>query len=465
MKCYKVDEAIGFLYKVFPDIQGKEEIITLGGMMMRKKVSVSNKILLLLCVLYFITYVDRVNIATAAPFIQDDLDFSATQMGFILSAFAYPYCFLQIAGGWVGDKLGPRKTLSIAGSVVAATTALTGAVSGMWTAILVRVGLGVGEGAAFPTATKAMSKWLPRDKWGWGQGVTHSSSRLGNAATPPLIAVIIVWLGWRESFFIMGIISIIWVFVWLWYFRNNPKHHPEMTKEELETLPPYITTNEQKKKKTVPWKKLSRRILPITLIDFCYGWSLWVYLTWLPSFLFTAYQIDIQNSAMFTAGILFAGVIGDAIGGSLSDKIYRRTKNLNLARKSILLTGLAGSFVFLLPALFIHSLTIIAISLSLAFFFLELCNANLWAIPMDIAPDHAGTASGMMNTGFGIAGMVSPLLFGFLIDVTGNWQVPFIASVVLLAVGIIVTLLIDPSKKLNLSDSANTKGRESTFAK
>lgn len=432
--------------------------------MRNRKVTVGNKILLLLCGLYFITYVDRVNIATAAPFMQDDLDFSSTQMGFILSAFAYPYCFLQIAGGWAGDKLGPRKMLSIAGVIVAVTTALTGAVSGMWTAMLARVGLGAGEGSAFPTATKAMSKWLPQEKWGWGQGVTHSSSRLGNAITPPLIAVIIVSLGWRESFYIMGAISVIWVFVWLWYFRDNPRDHPKTTKEELATLRS-TTTNEGKEKTIVPWKELSRRILPITLIDFCYGWSLWVYLTWLPSFLYTAYQIDIQKSAIFTAGILFAGVIGDAMGGGLSDRIYRKTNNLKFARKSILITGLAGSFIFLLPTLFIHNLTFIAITLSLAFFFLELCNANLWAIPMDIAPDYAGTASGMMNTGFGIAGMVSPLLFGLLIDVTGNWQVPFIASVVLLIVGIIVTLLIDPSKKLNISDPINADGNDSTFAK
>ncbi|MDY0393637.1 MFS transporter [Virgibacillus halophilus] len=158
---------------------------------------------------------------------------------------------------------------------------------------------------------------------------------------------------------------------------------------------------------------MSKRILPITLIDFCYGWSLWVYLTWLPSFLYTAYKIDIEKSALFTAGILFAGVIGDTLGGSFSDKVYKKTGNLKFARKSILITGLAGSFIFLLPALFVHNLMLIAITLSLAFFFLELCNANLWAIPMDIAPDHAGTASGMMNTGFGVAGMVSPLLFGF----------------------------------------------------
>ena len=88
--------------------------------------------------------------------------------------------------------------------------------------------------------------------------------------------------------------------------------------------------------------------------------------------------------------------------------------------------------------------------MSLAFFFLELCNANLWAIPMDIAPNYSGTASGMMNTGFGVAGMLSPVAFGFLISISGNWQVPFVMSVLLLFIGVLVTLKIDPSKKLEM---------------
>ncbi|KAB7705625.1 MFS transporter [Bacillus aerolatus] len=419
---------------------------------MKKKMSVSNKVLLILCFMYFITYIDRVNISIAAPFMQDDLKLSATQMGLILSAFAYPYAFLQIFGGWAGDKLGPRKTLSIVSVIWAVTTALTGAVTGVVSAVLARVGLGIGEGAAFPTATQAMSKWLPEDKRGFGQGITHSFSRLGNAASPPLIAFIIVALGWRASFYIMGAISLLWTVAWLWYFRDNPKDHPKMTKEELATLPPHAT-NEQKQKKSVPWKKLSKRILPVTLVDFCYGWTLWVYLTWLPSFLFTSYGLDIKSSALFAAGILFAGVIGDTLGGVFSDSIYRKTNNIKLARRVMLVIGLSGSFIFLLPTLFVHDLIFIAISMSLAFFFLELCNAVLWAIPMDIAPEHAGVASGMMNTGFGIAGMLSPLLFGFLIDVTGNWEVPFIASIVLLFIGILVTFKIDPSNKITSAES------------
>jgi MFS family permease len=414
---------------------------------MKKKTKIGSRVLFLLCAMYFITYIDRVNVATAAPYIKKDLHLSTMEMGLFLSAFAYPYAFLQIFGGWIGDKAGAKKTLTVVGAIWAITTALTGMVTGLVSAILVRVGLGFGEGASFPTATRAMAQWLPKEKFGYAQGIVHSASRLGNAVTPPIIALFIVSFGWRESFLVMGAISILWMVIWNWYYRDNPKDHPKMTQEELETLPVYVSKSEQTKK-VIPWGPLFKRILPVTFVDFCYGWTLWVYLTWLPSFLFTAYHLNIQKSALFSAGILLSGVIGDTVGGVISDGIYRKTKNLKFARQLILVIGLAGSLIFLLPTLFVHNLALITISMSLAFFFLELCNANLWAIPMDIAPKHAGTASGLMNTGFGVAGMVSPVVFGFLLSITGSWQVPFIASIILLLIGVGVSITIDPSKKL-----------------
>jgi MFS family permease len=116
-----------------------------------------------------------------------------------------------------------------------------------------------------------------------------------------------------------------------------------------------------------------------------------------------------------------------------------------------LVVGLLGSFIFLLPCLFIHDLITVSILLSLAFFFLELTNSVLWALPMDMAPQHAGTAGGMMNLGFGIAGVLSPSIFGFLLQYTGGWQVPFATSVALLFVGVLLSLRIDPTHPLEIA--------------
>jgi MFS family permease len=309
---------------------------------------------------------------------------------------------------------------------------------------LARLLLGFGEGAAFATATKAMAIWFPARKRAFAQGVTHSFSRIGNAITPPIVGWLMVAHSWRMAFFVLGAVSLIWVAWWLFFFRDRPHEHPGMTTEALAELPPVRAEHRK-----VPWGPLFKKIAPVTAVDFCYGWTLWVYLTWLPSFLAQSFGLSITKFAWFSAGILLAGVIGDTAGGLLSDGILQRTNNLKLARRVNLVVGLLGSFIFLLPCLFIHDLIAVSILLSLAFFFLELTNSVLWALPMDMAPQYAGTAGGMMNLGFGIAGVLSPSIFGFLVQYTGSWQVPFGTSVVLLFIGVLLSLRIDPTRPLD----------------
>src|ERR1700730_5899535 len=123
------------------------------------KISASNVVLLLLCMMYLILYVDRVNISTAAPLIKADLGLSNTELGLAFSAFAYPYAFFQLVGGWLGDRFGARATLGICGLIVCAATIATGFVGGLASLFAARLALGIGEGATFPTATRAMAVW------------------------------------------------------------------------------------------------------------------------------------------------------------------------------------------------------------------------------------------------------------------------------------------------------------------
>lgn len=406
---------------------------------------VRGRVLLLLCLMYFITYLDRVSISTAAPFMKADLHLSNTELGLALSAFAIPYAFFQIVGGLIGDRFGPRKVLGIVGLLWALATAATGLATGLGSLVAARLGLGFGEGASFPTATSAMSKWMPEDRRGLAQGVTHSASRIGNAVAPLVIAGIIASLGWRASFLITGGFSLLWVIAWYGYFRDQPETHPKMTPGELAELPPYVQV---KDRPPIPWVPILRRILPITFVDFCYGWTLWVYLTWIPSFFKDNYGLNLKKFALFTSLVLLAGVIGDSAGGVISDRWYRATGNLKAARRGVLVTGLLGSFAFTLPTIFIHNLTVAAVGLAISFFFLELTNPVLWSMPMDIAPNHAGTASGLMNTGFGVAGILSPFIFGLLVDRTGSWEVPFVFSSALLFIGAGASMFIDPTRRI-----------------
>lgn len=417
----------------------------MSGALSRRRfgLSVPNQVLAVLCLMYLVLYIERVNIATVAPSMTADLKLTNVQFGLAVSAFSYPYALIQLFGGWISDRFGTRRTLLFCGLLVSAATILTGFVGGLASLFALRLALGFGEGFAFPSATRAIATWLPASRWGFAQGVTHAAARLGNALTPPLIVGILAFVSWRGAFIALGLLNLVWIVCWLLVAHDDPRKHPGMTDTDRAALP--------SAKPRVPvsralWLQLAKRIAPVTAVDFCYGWTLWVFLTWLPSFFFKNFHLDLAHSALFSAGVLLGGVAGDAVGGIVSDRIYRKTGNLQAARRNVIVTGMLGAFVFLIPVVMTHELNTVAICLSLAFFFSELVVAPIWAVPMDIAPDHAGTASGMMNFGFGIAGITSPLVFGALLDWTGSWTAPFCGSIALLLVGAGLTVFMRPDR-------------------
>src|SRR5256714_5535550 len=199
--------------------------------------SATTKVLILICFMYGITYIDRVNVSTAASVFKQDLHLNNAQVGLVFSAFAYPYLFFKCIGGWVSDRFGARLTLTVSALIWAIATLLSGFVGSLAAMLVARVMLGFGEGATFPTATRAMSDWTVEGKRGFAQGITHSSARLGNALTPPLVAWLIALVTWRGSFIVTGALSFLWALAWAWYFRDNPAEHRAITSQELAQLP------------------------------------------------------------------------------------------------------------------------------------------------------------------------------------------------------------------------------------
>jgi sugar phosphate permease len=414
---------------------------------MEKVFKVRHVILAVLCLMYFIAYVDRVNISVAAPLLRKEMGLTATELGLIFSAFAYPYAAMQIFGGWLSDKFGPRRILAILSVIWAVATILTGFAWGLTSLIVFRVLLGIGEGGAFPSATRAMTHWFPPGERGFAQGITHSFARLGGAVTPPIVLAIVAYSGWRESFFILGAVSLVWTVLYVWLFRNTPVEHKWITPAELKEIGFDENATKEVEQHKTPWARMIRCMWLVTFIDFCYGWSLWVFLTWLPSYLKDARGFDLKQMALFATLPLMAGVIGDTLGGVVSDKIYKHTGNLKLARRIMLVLGLGGALVFIMPAVYANDPMSAVMLLSASFFCLELTNAVLWSLPIDIAGRFAGTAGGMMNTGFGVAGMISPVVFGVMIDRTGSYEIPFLISAGLLGVGAICAMFVDPTRK------------------
>jgi MFS family permease len=415
-----------------------------------RRFGVSNRILLLLCLMHMILYVDRVNISTAAPLIKANLGLNNTQLGLAFSAFAYPYALFQLIGGYFGDKVGARLILCLSGLIVCISTAATGLVDSLASLVAARVALGIGEGATFPTATHAMSVWIAERNWGFAQGVTHSFARIGNAVTPPLIAFLIELVSWRGSFAVLALASLAWLLLWTWYYRDIPMS-PPLSKEELASLP---VRSRGSVRERVPWLKLFRRMLPVTSVDFCYGWTLWLVISWIPSFFYQNYHQDLKRSAFYSAGVFAGGLIGDTLGGVISDRILQRTGDQVVARRNMIVLGMLGCFLLLLPVMLVHDINIAALSLATAFFFIELIVGPIWAVSMEVAPKYSGSASGMMNFGFGTAGIISPLIFGYVVDRTGSWTLPFAASLCLLLLGAGLAFRMHPDKPFEPSTTA-----------
>lgn len=386
----------------------------------------------LLCALYLLLYLDRVNVATAAPLIQSELHLGNAALGVVLSAFAYSYAFCQLIGGFAGERFGPRRTLCASVILVCIATAATGLSAGIVALIAARVALGFGEGAALPTATQAMAKQLPQGKWGFAQGVTHAFARLGNFATPPIVAALIAFSSWRVAFLVLAAAGLIWIAAWLFWFREPRSPQTGPRNGEV------VSFNQ--------WLAIARRTAPATAVNFCYGWTLWLFLTWIPSFFVQNYHLSLSNSALYSAGVFFGGLVGDALGGFASDRILRASGNLGLARRSVIITGFIGGCACLLAVMFSTDATMAAIMLSLAFFFAELIVAPIWAVTMDIVPAHPGLAGGIMNFGSAFAGIVSPLAFGLMVDATGSWTIPFGISVVFLLLGAALTFALHPQQ-------------------
>jgi MFS family permease len=394
-------------------------------MMMTRKA----KVLAASCLMYFLFYMDRVNISSLAPVISKELQLSAFDLGLVFSAFAYPYALFQIIGGYVGDRLGPKMTLGLCGLLVATATIWTGLAGGLAGLISARVLLGAAEGPAFPTATRALSAVMPPAEHGFAQGITHSFSRLGNAVTPAVVAALVTISSWRASFITFGACSLVWTLLWVAIYQTDKivdEKAPERVSDEGKAA--FLT--------------VVRRVLPITLVDFCYGWVLWTYLNWTPLFLSHQYGLDLKRTAVFTTGIFLAGVIGDTLGGLISDHLYKRYRSLGISRLGVIAAGFALSLLFIVPMVYTSDLVTAAVLLSAAFFFLELIVSPIWSLPMDLMPQQSGTASGIMNFGFGMAGIISPVVIGGLVEWTGNWSLAFSTSIAVLVFGLVATVMV-----------------------
>jgi len=398
---------------------------------------------------YLITYMDRVNISSAVPVIQKELGYSMVTVGWILSSFRWGYALFQIPGGWLGDRIGPRRALAL---IVTWWSIFTSATALAWSATSMagfRFFFGVGEAGAFPIATRSLSRWILPSERGFAQGITHAGSRVGAALTPAIVVWLMASYGWRMPFFAFGAIGLLWAAVWYWYYRDTPAEHAAVNSAERDLLASSIGAGRAPYARTVPWGRILRSstLWTLSLMYFCYAYCISVYLDWFPKYLHDHRGFDLKHMGMYASLPLFAGTGGALIGGWFSDHWAKRSGDLKTARRSVAVAGflLAGGAI--LPATFTASATVSVWYTCLAVFGLETTVGVSWAIPLDIGGDYAGSVSSVMNTCGNIGGAVSATVLGYLVQSYG-WNVPFVVASALCVTAAALFAGIDATRKI-----------------
>jgi len=427
-----------------------------------KPTRVRRLVLFAVCLVYLITYLDRVNISVAAPLMMKHFGLNKLQWGLVLSVFSWTYSSFQIPIGMLSDKFGPRKILAAIVFFWSLMTAATAMAWSLASLVVIRLLFGVGEAGAFPTATRAFSHWMPSSERGFAQGVTHGASRFGGAVTPVIVAMIMARWGWRSVFFIFAITGFVWSGFWYFWYRDKPTEYTQrwgsVNQAEIDLI------DGGKSGKKIPKLKFKTLLksknmwfLSLSYPTYCY--VIWIYLTWLPAYLVEARGFSIIKMGIFASLPLMAGTIGDTLGGWLSDKIWRRTGRGTFARRVVAMTGMLVAAAFMIPGALAHSAYMAVFLLACSLFGLEMAVGVYWAVCLDVGHEYAGTVSGMMNSIGNIGSALSPLVFGAILQFTGSWVYPFIVASGILVVGVLLWLGVNP--ELSVADELGLRLPES----
>jgi len=411
-------------------------------------------ILLLISLMYLICYMDRSNISVAQPEIARQFGLTKAAMGWVLAAFTWSYALGQVPAGWLGDRFGPRKVLTAIMGWWSVLVMLTGAAAGLASLFAARFLLGLGEAGAFPVATRGMQMWFPRTERGRIQGTTHFFSRFAVAVTPLVAGSIMLAFGWRAIFYLFGSLGILWAIGFVLFYRNDPEDHAGVNRAELAQIRGLEADGSirarQGTQEQPPWRRIlsAPNMWYIALGYCCFFFGTNFYLTWYPSYLREHRQLTLQALGVIGSFPLLAGMLGDLVGGWLSDLAYRRTGNARLARRGIAAPGFLLSGIFVIPAATTQKVWVSVMCLGLSFFFLEWVIGPAWAVPMDVGGKFSGTVTGIMNMAGASAASLTPIIYGTFFG-KGSWIAPFlITACIMMAGALIWTFLIDPVKSV-----------------
>src|SRR6186713_3489251 len=394
-------------------------------------------ILALITVGTMINYLDRTVISVAAPLLTKELGLSAALMGIVFSAFSWTYAAAQIPGGIVLDRIGVRLTYFFSVTIWSTFTLLQGLTTNLWTLIACRMGLGVAEAPAFPCNSRVLGTWFPQAERARATGVYSVGQYFGLAFLSPVLFWIAAAFGWRALLIIVGAAGILFGFVWYAFYRDpNESRANQAELDYIRAGGGFASASRVK----FEWRHVGfllrqRQIVGASIGQFASNSTLVFFLTWFPTYLATERQMGWIKVGFFTILHFLAACVGVITGGFCSDLLLRRTGSANLARKLPIIAGLLLASTIVI-ANFVESDALVIVVMSVAFFGQGMCNLG-WTLLTDVAPKELmGLSAGVFNLCANLAGIVTPLVVGVVVGMTGSfvWALAFIGIIALLGV-------------------------------
>jgi ACS family glucarate transporter-like MFS transporter len=404
-----------------------------------------------------IAFLDRTNITIAGPQISSEFGLGNVGLGWVISAFLVGYAASQVLAGWVAVRLGPRRALALGVLWWAAFTLGTALVSprlkgALWVLIAMRFALGVGEAIMYPASNQFVAHWIPARERGRVNGVIFAGVGAGGGLTPPLLAAIIAGHGWRAAFWFSAVIGILGGILWYLVARDMPEQHPFISAEEIETIRADAVETPGAKAR-VPWGAIlrSRTLLLLTFACFCFGYIAWIFLGWFYLYMAQAHGVDLKTSALYTMIPFIAITVFCLGGGVLGDWIASR-HGLRPGRCGPGFFSLLIAAGLLILGSRVASAPMAAITLAAGAGVLYISQSSYWSVTADIAGQHAGVVSAVMNTGAQIGGAVTASLTPWIAQQFG-WTSSFLVAALLGVAGAIAWIGVDPDAKIAAAES------------
>lgn len=408
------------------------------------------RVLLFVYLAAFITYLDRVCMSVAAPAMQADLGLSQMEFAWVFTVFYIAYGVFEIPTAWLGDRWGQRRMLIRIVGCWSLFTVFTGLVRNLPALLITRTVFGAAEAGAFPTLSRALSRWFPLDERSRANGVMWMGARSGGALAPPIAVALMAVVGWRYTFAIFGAVGLIWCAVWAFWYRDDPADHSAVNVGELRKIQlgaaPAPHSSER-----VPWRRLLLNPTMIALFCsyFASGFGFQFFVTWLPTYFMSEHGLSLQQSGIYAALPLAAGALGCVLGGVIADWITRRTGSVTIGRRSVGVSGFLLGAVGYAAAIFVSSPEAAIAFLVLASGAHDLTLPVLWATTTDAGGRFGGTAAGFVNFASSLSGMMAPLSAAWLHSVFGSFHAVFYAAAAMYVAGAALWLIIDPRKSLS----------------